>query len=1193
MKKVVALFLFTLMVSAVSHAQIAGTASVQGIVQDSSGGVVPDAAVTLTNVATGVSAQTKTDGSGDYSFPNVIVGTYSVSVTSPGFGAYQQTGIVLEVGSNIAVDVKLSVGAASQTVQVEAQGLALQTEDSSFKQTVDQTDVTEMPLNGRQMTALVTIAGGATSAPGGDFTGSKYSYAAVSVSIAGGMGNTTEWKLDGGTNNDYMANSNLPFPFPDAVNEFSVESTDLGASTGVHTGGLVNVVTRSGANQFHGDGFEFLRNNFIDATNFFSSTKDKLHQNEYGGTVGGPIVKNKLFFFTGFQREVSKQLTSNTSAYVPTAANINGDFSVTDPPSDVTTPTKTVCGSPAQLFDPFTGAKLPNNKYNNGGPTLPTWNPAALALLSYLPKIVPLPDGSDACGHVFYGIPNDIFDKQWVTRIDYNLNSRNTLYGHYFLDGYQLLPPYSPTNILLTTANGNVQRTQSITLGEDFVASQNVVNSAHITFLRRRNDRGYNDADINAATLGVTAYQLEKHGLQMTVSTSGKNHGFTIGGGTNSVAAFNDNVWSISDNVNWTHGKHQFVFGGDLTHNQLNVNNAYESNGVFGITGAYSGSATGTTGAVGDANLDLLSGAMATFQQSKAQQNALRGNIPSLYFQDTYHFSTRLTVVAGIRWIPMYLPTDYFNRGIEFSTAAFQVGTISSVYPNAPPGVSFFGDPGVDRQFTTNSPKQFSPNLGITFDPVGNGKTVFRAGYEFAYDEPNYFTSQRNQENPPFATASGPSTSAMLCLSNPWLVGGTGLGCNQVGGNTNDNTYPSPQVPTKATAVFPAQSQYIATAPNFRPINTSMWTASMQHEFGHGWQVQADYIGNRSSHDPNAYPFDLANFIPGEWPNCPGFVTTGPATVKPGSAGSNCSTTGNYISRFALTVANPVGNGVNGGGNQFVGGGAGSVLINSTAWSDYNGLVLSANHRLSSTFSLLGNYTWSKCLDVEDAAGDLSGNALENPNNLRMDYGPCGQDYRNVENVSLVTTSKVKRLDRIANAILTDWEFAPLLHIQSGAPLNVTAGSDISLIDVNKDRPDRVAGVPVYLPSHAFHNVATEADEGYLNPAAFESVPTAAGCTILTGCAALGTFGDIGKNAFHGLTSYQFDAEISRSFPIRESIKLNLRLEAFNVFNHPNFGNPNAAFSSNGLTPASSFGFISSTTGEGARVFQLSGKIIF
>ena len=692
----------------------------------------------------------------------------------------------------------------------------------------------------------------------------------------------------------------------------------------------------------------------------------------------------------------------------------------------------------------------------------------------------------------------------------------------------------------------------------------------------------------------------------MTVSTSGKNHGFTVGGGTNSLASFNDNTVAVADNVTWTRGKHQLIFGGEWIHNQLNINNSYEGNGVFTVNGKYS--SLNASGA-GDANLDFLQGALSAFQQSKAQQNALRGNIPDLYIQDTYHASARLTLIAGLRWTPTYYPVDYFNRGIEFNMQGFLQNAISSVYTNAPPGVTFYGDPNVRRQFTNNTPNQWSPNIGFAFDPFGDGKTVFRAGFEYAVDQPNYYTSQRNQQNPPYATASSPNTSGQICFSNPWLVGGTGNGCAQVGGNTSGNSYPSPQIPTKASAVFPAQSQYITTVAGFKPMATSMWTASIQHQFGHGWQVQADYIGNRSYHDPIGYPFDDALFIPGVWgaggTGCSGFATTGPAAIKPGAAGTNCSTTGNYNSRLLLTIANPIGNGVNGGGNQFLGGGAGSNFVNNNAWSDYNGLVLSANHRLSSTFSLLANYTWSKCLDIIDASGDYTGNSVENPNNLRMDYGPCGQDFRNVENVSIVSTSHVKRFDRVFNAILSNWEVAPLFHIQSGAPITVMAGSDISLIDVNKDRPDLIPGVDPYLPSHAFHNKADIADEGYLNPAAFQTVPTAAGCTSVTAsttvpyCPALGTFGNVGKNSFHAPSSFQFDAEISRYFPIHENVKLNFRVEAFNVLNHPNFGNaPNGtpaatttSFSSNGLTAASSFGLIGSSTS--ARVFQGALKIIF
>ena len=253
------------------NAQLAGTGSIQGSVVDATGAIIQGASVTATNVATQVKRTSVTGGSGLYSFPNLDIGTYIIDVTAQGFEHYTQSNVVLEVGSSIAINVGMTVGRTDQKVEVQASGLALQTEDASFKQTIDERTVTEMPLNGRQMTALITLSGGSTAAPGGDFTGSKYSYQTISVSIAGGGGNTTMWRLDGGDNNDYMANGNLPFPSPMRSTSSAWNRQCLGAQDGQHTGGLVNVVTRSGTNTYHGSFFEFIRNNYIDATNFFST----------------------------------------------------------------------------------------------------------------------------------------------------------------------------------------------------------------------------------------------------------------------------------------------------------------------------------------------------------------------------------------------------------------------------------------------------------------------------------------------------------------------------------------------------------------------------------------------------------------------------------------------------------------------------------------------------------------------------------------------------------------------------------------------------------------------------------------------------------------------------------------------------------------------------------------------------------
>ena len=1165
-----------LLFAAKANAQIAGTANIQGTIMDATGAIVPNASVAVTETSTQVKHATQSGTAGSYAFPGLPIGTYNLSVIVPGFKSYLQTGIVLEVGSSISVNATLTVGGASEKVEVHAEGLALQTEDPSFKQTVDQQDITEMPLNSnsRQITGLLGITGGANPAPANDISGSKFSYQTISISIAGGNGNTTLWRLDGGNNQDYMSNGNLPFPFPDALSQFSVESTVLGAQDGEHTGGMVNAVTRSGTNTYHGSAFEFIRNNFIDATNFFSTSKDQLHQNQYGGTFGGKIIRDKLFAFAGYQHLISKQLQASTKATVPTAANLLGDFSTTDGAGCEAK------GVAVQLVDPLTGATLVGDKYGTGSVPLPTWNTPALNLQKYLPAISPSYDTGN-CGYVSYAIPTDVWDNEFVTRVDYTLNAKNNLYGRYFVDGYQAPAFFSPTNILITTASGNIQRTQSFTLGEAYQIKPTIVNSAHITILRRVNNRGYAPNDINATTIGVTDYQMAAAGLYLT------NGKFTMGGGTNSISHFNDNTLSLNDDVTWIHGKHQIIFGGEWIQNELNIGNIYEGNGIFTFNGEYSGSGPNGGSTIGDQSLDFLEGTLSAYQQSKQQQNAMRGAIPSLYAQDTYHATKQLTFVAGLRWGPNFMPTDYFNRGSVFNNADFTAGTVSTIYPNAPAGVLFYGDKGVSKQFTQNTPWQFSPNIGLSFDPFGNGKTVIRAGAELAYDKPNFFTGQRVQQNPPFATAISQlqtSSTGPISFSAPWSVG-----------SLTSDPFPQAQVPSPATAQFFAQSQVQVLDSNFKASYTMQWTLSIQHQFARGWQAQIDYIGNRTVHDPIAEPLDPAVFIPGVWgaggTGCTGIVTTGPAKVTAGAAGSNCSTTKNQASRFALTIANPgTTTGQDHGGNQIQGGGAGSVVITDAGFADYNGLVASIQHRLSSTFSLLANWTYSKCLDIVDGQGDPTGQLYENPNNPRADYGPCGFDYRSVENVVVVARSNFHPTNRIVKQTINNWEIGPLIHIASGGVVNVTAGQDNSLTDSNsEDRPNLIAGVSPYAKVK-FQSGTGEANREYLNPAAFAQVTASCASTTTGGCAQLGTFGNIGRNAFRTPPYLQFDAQVSRTIQLHNAFALLLRLEAFNVLNHPDF-----AMSTPQVLTSSTFGQVSATaTGSGsARVFQGGVKVSF
>lgn len=321
------LFLITSLVlffpSAPAAAQTAGTASIQGTVTDPAGASIPNATVTLTNTDTGTSRTTMSDGSGLYSLPNLPVGPYTLTVASSGFQGFTQKG-VLEVGNNIQINPSLPVGSSSEHIEVQASGTALETETSTFKQVIDQKRITELPLNGRQATQLILVSGGAVTAPTNDLVGSKTYASSTVIAVAGGQGNYNNYVLDGGTNTDTFTNVNLPYPFPDALREFSVESNSLPARNGLHPGSLVNVITNSGTNQWHGTVFEFLRNNIINSNNFFSTSKDSLKRNQFGGTIGGKIITDKLFFFAGYQGTRNRQVGNAAGSCIPTPAELTG-----------------------------------------------------------------------------------------------------------------------------------------------------------------------------------------------------------------------------------------------------------------------------------------------------------------------------------------------------------------------------------------------------------------------------------------------------------------------------------------------------------------------------------------------------------------------------------------------------------------------------------------------------------------------------------------------------------------------------------------------------------------------------------------------------------------------------------------------------------------------------------------------------
>jgi hypothetical protein len=809
--------------------------------------------------------------------------------------------------------------------------------------------------------------------------------------------------------------------------------------------------------------------------------------------------------------------------------------------------------------------------------------------MTYMPTINPAIDTLNQ-GEVSFKIPSEVFDNQFVTRVDYTINPRNNFYARYMIDGYQAPSFFAKGGnnggILLTSqAPGNYERVQTAVASESFTWTPNLVNSFHASGSKRV-DLRQSAPGINGNSLGIVQYDEVPTNLELEVT--GGIAAWNTYCGTCSNGFFNVDDEGASDDLTWIKGQHQLVIGGEFVKVHFNEVAGFQANGNYSFNGEFSanGPVGGSSG--GNGNLDFLMGAMNTFAQSKEQQLALRGPVPSAYIQDTYHMSRRLTLAGGIRWEPEFLPRDQYNRGSTFSMAAFLANQTSSVYPNAPAGTFFYGDPGVTKSFSSNPIWNFNPNFGATWDPFGNGSTVIRGGLQLAYDEANFYTTNRNHQNPPFATNVPVSATGPICFSEPWLTGGVGNGCAQVGG-TNSSPFPQAVVPTPSTAVFPAQGQWIEISNPFKVSDTLQWTLSVQHEFPRGWQAQVDYIGNKTSNMPIGAELNPAIFTPGVWgangTGCGNVQIAGPAavaakTVGGGKVGTACSTTGNQQARFAFTEANPA------QGNQYGGGAANGVIqINTNAYANYNGMVATLQHRLSSTFSLLTNFTWSRCNNIADAAGDLSGTTLQNPYNPRGDYARCGSDYSKIFNTTVVYKTAFP-LHGAVKYIVNDWEIAPLVHILSGGPINVVSGQDNSLTLTANDRPNLVFNLPTKTGTklQGGTNTASIANRGWLNAAAFCGAAT----TCTTNPVALGTFGNLPRNAVDGPMFLQNDGQITRMFSVAEKINLTFRLEAFNILNHPSFSNPGATLTSK------TFGEISGTaTGASARVFQGGLKVSF
>ncbi len=1058
--------------------QAVSVAGISGRVLDPSGAVIANAQVRMTQTDTHYTRVVSTDTSGNYEMTNLPVGPYTLEVQAAGFKTYTQPGIVLEVANNIQVNVTLQIGAVSETVEVSANAGMVETRSNAVAQVVNERQINDLPLNGRQATQLILVSGASAPTPADSLNSSKNYPTSVTMSIAGGQGNSTNYVLDGGDNNHTFTNLNLPFPFPDALQEFNVETSALPAQNGLHPGGQVNIVTKSGTNSFHGDLFEYIRNGDLNARNFFAPTHDSLKRNQFGGTLGGPILKDKLFFFGGYQGTRTRTSPPQTISYVPTAAVLEGDFSTLE--------SSTCQSKPRQLTNPVTKEKFAGNQI-----PVSMFDPAALKLVYYLPP------AQNQCGQVTYGIPQAQDEDQYIGRIDYVRSDKHSMYARYFASDYRSPAFWNPHNILWTAIPGNLELSQSITLGDTYSFSANLLNSFHATFTRLRNNRGPSSQDIDPQDLGINMYNAVPNDIRMEVSNY-----FNIGCGTCSPGHFNTNTWQFADDVNLVRGNHQMMFGVDFIRSQNNDLSGYLQNGDFQFNGSFTG----------DALADFLLGDMYQFNTSRPQQDAFRQSIPALYFQDTIHVNDRLTVNAGVRWEPMLFPYDYFARGSSFNMAAFLANQHSTKFPNAPAGMLYYGDPGIPKGYSNAKWTELGPRFGLVFNPHADGRDTLRVGAGILYDTTEMYYTNHLTSNPPFANEIDQIAPASH-LSNPWA--------GYPGGDP---------FPVSGYTIFPKFAVWDLVPLNMKPTTVDQWNVSYQRQFAGNWMASVSYLGNKTTH---LWLQDDIN----------------PAIYMAGATSSNTN------QRRTLYLLNP-------SQGQYYG----QMLIGDDgANSFYHGMLTSLQHRFSNGFTLLGNYTWSHCIDDGDFTGDVHVTQYQDPYSRRADRGSCNFDYRHVFNLAAVATSSFK--NGWKGRILGNWQIAPLIRATSGAALNVTTGLGNSLVgnNPNTDRPNLV--------SSDVYNSSWGPNLQYLNPGAF----------VIN---APGTFGNLGRNVLNGPAQLNLDVSLVRFFPLTERWHLEARGEAFNVINHTNFQLTNLT-----LNSSSTFGHI--TSAGDPRIFQFALKLHF
>ncbi len=1138
-------FISILLFGAASAAWGGPTGTIGGTVTDQTGAAVPGASVTLRDAAGAVAAHAFTGADGAYTAA-LAAGRYELLVEREGFETYRRS-VDVPPGASLRAEVQLALRAQSETMVVSETVFSLDAADSQIGHTTGAKQMTGIPMNGRGYTDLLAlqpgvvpansqqpnavVMSGCTSAPpSGDLNPGT-------VSISGQRETANGFRVNGSTVQEDFNMGAAVLPNLDSILDLRVLTSNFAAEYGNYGGGQVLVTTKSGSNDWHGSAFEFLRNTALDARNFFSSERARYDRNQFGGTLGGPIRRNRAFFFADFQGTQMAQGVETGLISVPSAANRAGDFSA-DPGvlsgtvngqywADLLTgklgygvrpgePYYTPgCGNTEQCVLP--GARIPQR----------AWSAPAQALLPY----IPLPNaGASTFSTSAYD--QKLRDDKAALRLDVN-RRWGALAGYYFADDYRLNNPY-PTG----QGGANVPGFDATTLGRAQLASAGLttvfgasaVNELRLSYLRNSNNVGQANGGVgpSLASQGFTGIVAQAPAIEGIENVSFND--FTMGVDITGARQTN-NTYEWSDQFSKTAGRHTLKFGAGLHVDQVNINPDAIFNGSF----LFQGTETGSDFA------DFLLGIASSYAQGDSRAFYLRNRYAGLYAQDSWQVRPGLTLNYGVRWDLLPPWREKFNQ-----LQTLVPGQQSAVYPGAPAELVFPGDAGIPNTLAPTRYRNFAPRVGAAWSPAS--KTTMRAGYGLYYTAIEGLSAGIMSANPPYGYDY--DSFAPPLFATPFVTAATGDNVGQ--------RFPEPIPASGATAARPNSSvdwsQYLPVTgvPSFFPGNVTpyseSYTLSIEREVAPRTVLTASYVGTQAHH-----LLVLISANPGDPARC--LALSQPDNVMPGTA--TCGPfgeSGTYVTRSGQTVEGTRG--------PFSDRFAAVTYQKTIGNSNYNALEASLHRTMDSgQFDL--SYTYGKSLDQSSSLSEAV-----NPLNANRSKALSAFDLRH----NFVASYDWKLPRR---RLTSGWRLTGVARIGSGLPVTLYNNNDTSLLGT----------IPNGINNNGVDTPDVRAGDLRLNsnPRNGEAFNTA-----LFALPALGQVGSAARRFFSGPGMANLDAALHKTVALSESRTLELRVEAFNVLNHSQFFGAAAV---NGNITSGNFGRI--VTAADPRLIQLAAKFSF